>query len=161
MLQHSLKSHCTPCPTIHSLNSVPRTRRYSRLRRSWLLLLYSSSHVEGAHRPLLTTLIIKKIPSYSKTSSTAMEEDHPQQQQHHPHHHHPSAQLTSDSSAPLSSTATPSSAYIVGNRFFGPDFNMEQYKGMHSKPHSCVPIYPVPHDSNNLVTHRAKVTSLS
>lgn len=59
---------------------------------------------------------------------TPMEDEHPQQH----HHHHPSAQLTSDSSAPLSSTATPSSAYIVGNRFFGPDFNMEQYKGYFS-----------------------------
>ncbi|KFB45274.1 AGAP003117-PA-like protein [Anopheles sinensis] len=34
------------------------------------------------------------------------------------------------SAAPLSSTATPSSSYVIGNRFFGPDFNMEQYKEM-------------------------------
>lgn len=39
--------------------------------------------------------------------------------------------LHSDGSAPpLSSTATPSSSYVIGNRFFGPDFNMEQYKEM-------------------------------
>uniref|UniRef100_A0A182SG53 Protein capicua homolog-like C-terminal tri-helical domain-containing protein n=1 Tax=Anopheles maculatus TaxID=74869 RepID=A0A182SG53_9DIPT len=39
--------------------------------------------------------------------------------------------LHSDGSVPpLSSTATPSSAYVIGNRFFGPDFNMEQYKEM-------------------------------
>uniref|UniRef100_A0A182XVM4 Uncharacterized protein n=1 Tax=Anopheles stephensi TaxID=30069 RepID=A0A182XVM4_ANOST len=38
--------------------------------------------------------------------------------------------LHSDGSVPpLSSTATPSSSYVIGNRFFGPDFNMEQYKG--------------------------------
>ncbi|XP_039437834.1 putative transcription factor capicua isoform X3 [Culex pipiens pallens] len=51
-----------------------------------------------------------------------------QQQQHNPPL--PPPPLTSDSSAPLSSTATPSSSYIIGNRFFGPDFNMEQYKEM-------------------------------
>ncbi|XP_050067810.1 serine-rich adhesin for platelets [Anopheles maculipalpis] len=39
--------------------------------------------------------------------------------------------LHSDGSVPpLSSTATPSSSYVIGNRFFGPDFNMEQYKEM-------------------------------
>uniref|UniRef100_A0A182MCL5 HMG box domain-containing protein n=1 Tax=Anopheles culicifacies TaxID=139723 RepID=A0A182MCL5_9DIPT len=39
--------------------------------------------------------------------------------------------LHSDGSVPpLSSTATPSSSYVTGNRFFGPDFNMEQYKEM-------------------------------
>ncbi|EDO64864.1 AGAP012928-PA, partial [Anopheles gambiae str. PEST] len=39
--------------------------------------------------------------------------------------------LHSDGSAPpLSSTATPSSSYVIGNRFFGPDFNMEQYKAV-------------------------------
>ncbi|XP_055541968.1 putative transcription factor capicua isoform X2 [Wyeomyia smithii] len=60
------------------------------------------------------------------------QQQHQLQQQQQQHHPPPPPPLTSDSSAPLSSTATPSSSYIIGNRFFGPDFNMDQYKGFFS-----------------------------
>uniref|UniRef100_A0A6E8WC59 HMG box domain-containing protein n=1 Tax=Anopheles coluzzii TaxID=1518534 RepID=A0A6E8WC59_ANOCL len=61
--------------------------------------------------------------NYRKKQTTTHKTLVPDEDQHN--------NLHSDGSAPpLSSTATPSSSYVIGNRFFGPDFNMEQYKEM-------------------------------
>ncbi|XP_050086148.1 uncharacterized protein LOC126571567 isoform X3 [Anopheles aquasalis] len=101
---------------------------------------HSPSAITASSPRVFTQNYRKKQTTTHKTVSATPDDDHhhqnqhqhhqqqqQQQQQQQPQHH---IALHSDGSAPpLSSTATPSSSYVIGNRFFGPDFNMEQYKG--------------------------------
>ncbi|XP_058055850.1 serine-rich adhesin for platelets [Anopheles bellator] len=97
---------------------------------------HSPSAITASSPRVFTQNYRKKQTTTHKTLPDEDQQHHQQQQQQQQQHQQQQQQqhnnvLHSDGSAPpLSSTATPSSSYVIGNRFFGPDFNMEQYKEM-------------------------------
>uniref|UniRef100_A0A182FAB1 Uncharacterized protein n=1 Tax=Anopheles albimanus TaxID=7167 RepID=A0A182FAB1_ANOAL len=100
---------------------------------------HSPSAITASSPRVFTQNYRKKQTTTHKTVAATPDDDHHHQNQHQHHQQQQQQQqqqqhhiaLHSDGSAPpLSSTATPSSSYVIGNRFFGPDFNMEQYKEM-------------------------------